>query len=197
MSNPRGASGANKSRLHNVNSVYSGKNTAATKASGPGKHGLQPLGKATAVVRRMPPPATLPSLKAEHGQDPLISIVPQGGTGWTTKSTSSTDTEANKQNGSTDISGGNAPDLRPTWAKSQSSNSSTAQQGSTENTNAVASLTMTNFSNNSQQSQGGTAAQIVQGTAAAPPNNRDFPSLAASVAAVSGSKSDTGSLKPQ
>uniref|UniRef100_A0A914ZC97 BAT2 N-terminal domain-containing protein n=1 Tax=Panagrolaimus superbus TaxID=310955 RepID=A0A914ZC97_9BILA len=144
----------------------------------------------------MPPPATLPSLKAEHGQDPLISIVPQGGTGWTTK-TSSTETESNKQNGSTDISGGNAPDLRPTWAKSQSSNSSTAQQASSENTNSVASSTMTNFSNNSQQSQGGTAAQIVQGTAAAPPNNRDFPSLAASVAAVSGSKSDTGSLKPQ
>ena len=151
---------------------------------------MQPLGKATAVVRRMPPPATLPSLKAEHGQDPTIAIVPQGGTGWTK---SSTETENNKQNGSTDISGGNAPDLRPTWCKSTTNSSTT--QASAE-AGVPASSTMTNYSNNSQQSQG-TAAQIVQGTAAAPPNNRDFPSLAASVAAVSGSKSDTGSLKPQ
>ncbi|KAI1700268.1 protein PRRC2A [Ditylenchus destructor] len=129
-----GAPNQQKPRSQNVNSVYSGKNTAAPgggKASGPNKHGgLQALGKTTAIVRRMPPPATLPSLKAEHGQDPHVNLVPQGGQGWQTKSAEtpppSTVNDSSKVNGdgSTETSSGGGltpatagPDLRPNWAK--------------------------------------------------------------------------------
>uniref|UniRef100_A0A915DKN4 Uncharacterized protein n=1 Tax=Ditylenchus dipsaci TaxID=166011 RepID=A0A915DKN4_9BILA len=64
-----------KPRPQNVNSVYSGKNTAAGKASGPSKQhgGLQALGKTTTIVRRMPPPATLPSLNS-CGRSRMVKI---------------------------------------------------------------------------------------------------------------------------
>uniref|UniRef100_A0A7E4W1I2 BAT2_N domain-containing protein n=1 Tax=Panagrellus redivivus TaxID=6233 RepID=A0A7E4W1I2_PANRE len=180
MSGYRGAhGGANKPRSHNVNSVYAGKNTLPLKASGPGKHGLQALGKATAVVRRMPPPATLPSLKAEHGQDPNIAIVPHGGTGWTKSVPTTTEaTEAAKQNGSTDAA--NAPDLRPTWAKSSSGSGSESTPTSTGPPPAPAPTAAQNLT---ATTSGKKAAQ----------NNRDFPSLAASAAAAG--KTDANSLK--
>ena len=53
------------------------------KSTLPRKHGMQSLGKVPSARR---PPANLPSLKSEHsGNDPAISLVPSGGTGWGSK----------------------------------------------------------------------------------------------------------------
>lgn len=53
------------------------------KSTLPRKHGMQSLGKVPSARR---PPANLPSLKSEHsGNDPAISLVPTGGTGWGNK----------------------------------------------------------------------------------------------------------------
>ncbi|KAK6112521.1 BAT2 N-terminus family protein [Brugia pahangi] len=193
MSSARGAAGAVKPKLHNVNSIYAGKNQNAVKAPGVGKHGgLQSLGKTTAVVRRMPPPATLPSLRAEsQGQDPNIALVPQGGTGWAkgdtgttngqtadfhsvvkssvnlTGSTSTTTATLSTLSGISSGSGPHTADLRPTWAKQP--NVAEAQAAALQNANTVSA------------------------------SSRDFPSLAAATATIAKQSSNalTESLKPQ
>lgn len=179
----RGAAGATKPKLHNVNSIYAGKNHTAVKAPGLGKHGLQSLGKTTAVVRRMPPPATLPSLRAEsQGQDPNVSLLPQGGTGWnktaTVENTNLSDsTSTLKPSGTVPGSGTSligsqsvgqhTTDLRPTWAKPASTLDLNAP--TTQNSTAVTASV------------------------------RDFPSLAAATASAGKQSSAllNDSLKPQ
>ncbi|KAK0402015.1 hypothetical protein QR680_016096 [Steinernema hermaphroditum] len=130
MSSARGAAGAGKPKLHNVNNVYSGKNSGANRATAPSRYGLQSIGKAS-VVRRMPPPASLPSLKSEcNGSN--VTIIPAGSTGWNKANTASDTSidikvallEANGSSTTTTttskVASTGSTDMRPDWAKSAS-----------------------------------------------------------------------------
>lgn len=80
----KGKDGKKYSSL-NLFDTYKGKSLETQKPAVAPRHGLQSLGK-VAIVRRMPPPANLPSLKAENkGNDPNVSLVPKDGTGWASK----------------------------------------------------------------------------------------------------------------
>ncbi|EGT44753.1 hypothetical protein CAEBREN_00462 [Caenorhabditis brenneri] len=79
----RGAQGTNKQKGVSVNNLFSGRNAPGQRGNDPSRNGMQSVGKAANVFRRMPAPASLPSLRAENnGQDPTTPVVPQGGTGW-------------------------------------------------------------------------------------------------------------------
>nr|CAB3265200.1 protein PRRC2C [Phallusia mammillata] len=90
--------GVNKGKDGKYNTLnltqYKGRSTDSSKPSGSSgvRHGLQSLGK-VASTRRVPPPASLPSLKSENlGNDPNINLVPKDGSGWASKNDPSSQT---------------------------------------------------------------------------------------------------------
>ncbi|KAI6191803.1 BAT2-N domain-containing protein [Aphelenchoides bicaudatus] len=154
----RGFSGTKARPAVNVTSSYPGRTATPSggrAATGPlGKNALQTLGKPASVVRRMPPPATLPSLKAEHGQDSGL-VAQTGGQGWNKSGESSNDSKSQAAENNPSINSVGAPDLRPTWAKPGV---------------------------NADIGQAPVLVQPQRKPVAATPNNREFPTLAASLA---------------
>ncbi|CAH8655813.1 unnamed protein product [Schistosoma intercalatum] len=75
----------------NINHVYKGNTTEPQHKPTVRQYGMQVVGKLQGT-RRLPPPAWVPSIKAETGGlDSRVSLVPAGGGGWGAPSTSSAD----------------------------------------------------------------------------------------------------------
>uniref|UniRef100_A0A0A9ZFT9 Protein PRRC2A n=1 Tax=Lygus hesperus TaxID=30085 RepID=A0A0A9ZFT9_LYGHE len=85
----KGEKGKSRFQSLDINNLYNQTSRGESsephqqKSTKPRNHGMQPLGKVPSARR---PPANLPSLKSEHsGNDPSVSLVPSGGTGWGSK----------------------------------------------------------------------------------------------------------------
>ncbi|XP_033114885.1 protein PRRC2C-like [Anneissia japonica] len=81
----KGKDGKTKYSSLNLYDTYKGDTSKPQRTTVSHGRGLQSLGK-VGTSRRVPPPAVLPSLRSESGgNDPNISLVPEGGSGWKSK----------------------------------------------------------------------------------------------------------------